>query len=109
MEPAVGESPDGHTPSPKNGGLFPLTVLPPHAPSVLPPKGVHWRTFLSMNCRLFALNQEIMAYFRIVRRNLPFYATLYDPKCRFLPKEARNDPGMGGWGYHPPLSLSGPA
>ena len=69
---------DGHTHLLKtvvNGRLFLTTVLPPHAPPVLPPKGIHWRTFSSTNCRLFALNQEIMDYFRIVYRNLPFCAT----------------------------------
>lgn len=74
--------------SPKTALFFPMTVLSPHSPPVLPPKGVHCRTFSSINCRLFALNQERKAYFRILCRNFPFCATCCDPKCRFLPKDA---------------------
>jgi hypothetical protein len=48
-----------------------------------------------MNFPLFALNQEILAYFRILCRNSPFNATMKDQDPSFWQKKPIKSPDSG--------------
>lgn len=85
---------------PHNSRLFICPISNPSTAPFPPPKGFRGRIFSSNNCRLFGLNQAIIAYFKIVCRNVSFCAPCSIPKHRISPKEARIDPGMWVQGPH---------